>query len=224
MTSGKPSLHALWVFFPAAAVFAALAVPLSIKAVLSGSGSPRGLVGSGHGHELIFGFALALIAGYTLGPQSRRFLFTLLAFWLTARITWLFAPDSWHAQLMSPVFALILARYVVPRFASAKKWRNRIASPLILSICLLATGFSAITALQVEGPSLFPDTGQIMLSAILGLLLLMASAAIARYLAGADPFGSPNWLWLSASLWTTGYLIVALQIILLIGPAQRRRK
>ncbi|WP_339804863.1 hypothetical protein [uncultured Marinobacter sp.] len=49
--------------FPAAALGAALAVPFSIYAVLSGSGWPPGLLGAGHGHELIFGFALALVAG-----------------------------------------------------------------------------------------------------------------------------------------------------------------
>ena len=45
---------------------------MSIYAALSGYGWPPGLIGAGHGHELIFGFALALIAGYTLGPQPRR--------------------------------------------------------------------------------------------------------------------------------------------------------
>ncbi|MEJ6655217.1 MAG: NnrS family protein, partial [Pseudomonas sp.] len=57
---------AFLLFFPLAALLAAGVVPLSVWAVLAGSGWPPGLLSSGHGHELIFGFALALIAGYTL--------------------------------------------------------------------------------------------------------------------------------------------------------------
>lgn len=176
MTPDKPgrpgkNIHAFWLFFPAAAILAALAVPLSIFAVFSGTGWPPGLIGAGHGHELIFGFALALIAGYTLGPQPRRVLLPLFVLWLLARITWLLAPDSWAAQLPSPAFALLLAYYVVPRFNAAKKWRNKIAGPLILTLCLMVPGFW-LTGLA--GPqNLVPAPTQLLHSAVLGLLLLM---------------------------------------------------
>lgn len=176
MTSDKPvrpgkNIHAFWLFFPAAAILAALTVPLSIYAVLSGTGWPPGLVGAGHGHELIFGFALALIAGYTLGPQPRRVLLPLFVLWLLARITWLLAPDSWPAQVLSPAFALLLARYVVPRFNAAKKWRNKIAGPLILALCLMVPGFWFA---GLTGPEhLILDRTLLLQAAVLGLLLLM---------------------------------------------------
>ncbi|GGY78077.1 NnrS family protein [Marinobacter zhanjiangensis] len=173
MTSGKSSIHAFWLFFPAAALHAALVVPLSIHAVLSGSGWPPGLLGSGHGHELIFGFALALVAGYTLGPQPRFRVLALLALWLTARLSWLLAPESWFAGVLSPLFALALARYVVPRFSAAKKWRNKTAAPLILTICLLAPAFWLASSLHYRNGLFAPDPYQLMQSAILGLLLLM---------------------------------------------------
>jgi uncharacterized protein involved in response to NO len=173
--SGKPrkNIHAFWLFFTAASLLAALAVPLSVNSVLSGSGWPPGLLGSGHGHELIFGFALALIAGYTLGPQPRRILASLFLLWLLARISWILSPESLVAQLLSPAFALLLARQVVPRFQAAKKWRNRIAGPLILVLCLLSVMFWL-----VKGPlnELFlptPDARSVMMAAIIGLLLLM---------------------------------------------------
>ncbi|SFN57271.1 NnrS family protein [Marinobacter pelagius] len=176
MTSDKSArpaknIHAFWLFFPAAAILAALAVPLSIHGVLSGTGWPPGLLGAGHAHELIFGFALALIAGYTLGPQPRRILTTLFILWLLARITWLLAPDSWPAQLLSPAFALLLARYVVPRFNAAKKWRNKIAGPLILVLCLMVPGFWVVELVGPDG--LMPDRTRLLQSAVLGLLLLM---------------------------------------------------
>lgn len=137
--SGMPrkNIHAFWLFFPAASLFAALTVPLSVFSVLSGTGWPPGLLGAGHGHELIFGFALALVAGYTLGPQPYRVLTVLFVLWLLARVSWILAPESLAAQLLSPAFALLLARHAIPRFQAAKKWRNRVAGPLILLLCLL---------------------------------------------------------------------------------------
>jgi uncharacterized protein involved in response to NO len=171
-SKAKP-FHAFWLFFPVAALWAALAVPLSIHAVLSGSGWPPGLLGAGHGHELIFGFALALIAGYTLGPQPWRILAPLLLLWLTARLCWVLAPDNPVSQLLSPAFALVLARYVVPRFQAAKKWRNKIAGPLILSLCVLSVAFGLVTYAPDNLAVALPDTRRIMVAAIIGLLLLM---------------------------------------------------
>lgn len=165
--AGKP-LHAFWLFFPAAAFWAALVVPLSLFAVLSGTGWPPGLIGAGHGHELVFGFALALIAGYTLGPQPWRILGPLFGLWLAARVSWLLAPDWLVSQLLSPAFALLLARYVVPRFQAAKKWRNKVAGPLILVLCLMALAYFLVRAGLP-----FPDTRILLHTAIIGLLLLM---------------------------------------------------
>ena len=165
--AGKP-LHAFWLFFPAAAFWAALVVPLSLFAVLSGTGWPPGLIGAGHGHELVFGFALALIAGYTLGPQPWRILGPLLGLWLAARVSWLLAPDWLVSQLLSPAFALLLARYVVPRFQAAKKWRNKVAGPLILALCLMA-----LVYFLVRAGLPFPPASTLLHTAIIGLLLLM---------------------------------------------------
>jgi len=165
--AGKP-LHAFWLFFPAAAFWAALVVPLSLFAVLSGSGWPPGLIGAGHGHELVFGFALALIAGYTLGPQPWRILGPLFGLWLAARVSWLLAPDWLVSQLLSPAFALLLARYVVPRFQAAKKWRNKVAGPLILALCLMA-----LVYFLVRAGLPFPPASTLLHTAIIGLLLLM---------------------------------------------------
>jgi uncharacterized protein involved in response to NO len=163
----KP-MHAFWLFFPAAALWAALVVPLSLFSVLSGTGWPPGLLGASHGHELIFGFALALIAGYTLGPQPWRILAPLFGLWLAARLSWLLAPEWLVSQLLSPAFALLLAWQVVPRFQAAKKWRNKIAGPLILALCLLALAY----ALTDWIPAVLTKRS-LMEVAILGLMLLM---------------------------------------------------
>ena len=168
---------AFLLFFPPAALLAAAVVPLSVWAVLSGTGWPPGLLGSGHGHELIFGFALALIAGYTLGNQPRQVLYSLLCLWLAARLTWLLMPDSWLALLLSPAFALLLAWHVVPRFNAAKKWRNKITGPLILTVCLLPVAWLGLLVAWRYWPDLarsLPLTTQRLLHAgVLCLLLLM---------------------------------------------------
>lgn len=167
------TFHAFWLFFPAAALMAALAVPLSLFSALSDTGWPPGLLGSGHGHELIFGFALALIAGYTLGPQPRRVLSLLFLMWLLARISWFLAPESLAGQVLSPAFALLLARHAVPRFQAAKKWRNRMAGPLILILCLLSVVFWLANSTPAGRLQPMPGARQVMIAAIVGLLLLM---------------------------------------------------
>ncbi|MCM0613157.1 NnrS family protein [Marinobacter sediminum] len=169
----RNNIHAFWLFFTAASLLAALAVPLSVYSALSGTGWPPGLLGSGHGHELIFGFALALVAGYTLGPQPRRLLASLFLLWLVARISWFLAPESLAAQALSPAFALLLARHAVPRFQAAKKWRNRIAGPLILVLCLLSALFWLASSTLTGSLQPMPDPRQVMVAAIIGLLLLM---------------------------------------------------
>ena len=173
--NSKPSQkpQAFWLFFPAASLLAALAVPLSVWAVWSGTGWPAGLLGAGHGHELIFGFALALVAGYTLGPQPVIVLYPLFGLWLAARLSWIFLPDSLLAQLLGPAFALVLAWHVVPRFNAAKKWRNRMVGPLILLLCLLAVAFGPSTTLNLSYASWLPGPFKLMHAAITGLLLLM---------------------------------------------------
>lgn len=154
-------------FFPAACTYAAIALPLSMAAMLlDWSGTP-GLAGSHHGHEMIFGFALAVIAGYTLGPQPARWLAPLFGTWLAARLGYALAPGYWLSQLLSPAFALLLAWRVVPRFNAAKKWRNRMLVPLILALC----GLPVLWFLLRFSP--MPDARTLLHTGVVLLLLLM---------------------------------------------------
>lgn len=161
-------IHGSGIFFPAAALYAALAVPLSVYAMTTASAWPPGLIGPGHAHEMLFGFALALVAGYLLGPVSRQRLLLLFVIWLAARISYALAPASPVAVIASPLFALVLAACIVPKFRSAKKWRNRSVGPLLLALCVLPTVFAA--------KAYFPGTGQYELlpAGIVLLALLMA--------------------------------------------------
>lgn len=125
-------------FFPLTALHAALMVPLSLLSfyyqfdLLPQLASP-----TGHARELIFGFSLSLIAGYLLGPLSRRLLAGLVALWMLGRLGVMAAPLMHVATLADVLFAVWVAYLLVPRFMAAKKWRNRILSPLLGLICLL---------------------------------------------------------------------------------------
>lgn len=162
-------IQAYRLFFPAASIYAALVIPLTVHAMTSGTGWPAGLIGTGHAYEMLFGFALALIASYLLGPMNQFPLVLLFLLWCAARISSVFYPDSIVALVLTPVFALILSGLLAPKFLAAKKWRNRMISPLIILIGLLPL-IQASTRMQ--GAAI---TGQqIPIIAIVLLSLLMA--------------------------------------------------
>lgn len=93
---------------------------------------------AGHARELLFGFALAVVAGYLLGPLSRQRLVLLVALWSLGRLGVLGGGWLGAATLGDAFFAAGVAWLVVPRFFAAKKWRNRVLAPLVGLICALA--------------------------------------------------------------------------------------
>jgi uncharacterized protein involved in response to NO len=161
--------HAFLLFFPATSIYAALVVPLSVFAMTSGTAWPPALIGLGHAREMLFGFALALVAGYTLGPLSQRSLLILFMLWLGARLVYLVFPQTLFAEILNGAFVLALAVYIVPKFKAAKKWRNRILSPLLLSLCLVPVIYSYITH-----NTNFTAARILLLQAVLLFALLMA--------------------------------------------------
>ena len=119
-------------FFPAAALYAALA-PWLLLASLAGA---AGLVFSGaaHARGLLFGYVGALIAGYLLGKPGLPTLSLLFGLWLAGRLAELVAPASMLTGVLYALYGLLLAGLVTPKFRAAKKWRNRVAGPLIALI------------------------------------------------------------------------------------------
>ncbi len=182
--NNQRKLPARVLFFPAAGLYAAVLVPLSLWAMFY---SPLLLPGinSGldHAQELLFGFALAVIAGYLLGPLSPRLLMILFGLWLSARLGYLLAPASFLPPLFGTLFALGLAMHIVLRFRSAKKWRNRLLSPLLLLICLLA---SALVWLIHTGKAPLLQHALVYQTVLLLalLMLFMGGRVIAPALAG----------------------------------------
>ncbi|HSH56507.1 MAG TPA: NnrS family protein [Halomonas sp.] len=165
----RPKMPAWRLFFPLAALHAAVMVPLSLLTFYHAV--PLGLVDTpaAHGRELLFGFALAVIAGYLLGPLPRRWLLGMVALWLAARVGGLLWPEALPVLLADGLFALLLAWRVVPRFLAAKKWRNRLLSPLLALLCLLAVATLVERLIPQGVPAL-----ALVQHAVLWLVLLMA--------------------------------------------------
>lgn len=181
--SGRPPF-ANALFFPAAALYAALIAPWWALTLAGVVRPPAGLLMPAyHAHELLFGYALAVVAGYLLGPQSMRFNALLLAVWCSARLTFLLWPTSWVASAAAALFALGFTLRVVPRFArSAKKWRNRAIVPLLLGLAVLCASAGPVIRF-LPGPT----TQMLLIEVIVllaGLMYFMGGRIIAPAVAG----------------------------------------
>lgn len=173
------------VFFPAAAVYGGAAVPLSVHGMLSGSPLPPGFATvAGHAHELLFGFALAVAAGFLINRTSTARLTGLFTLWLLARALHTTMPGSTLAFAANAAFAVMLAWLTVPQFLrGAKKWRNKAIAPILLGLCAMAAlfhvaGLSTLTWL----PFLALQQAVLLLTL---LMLFMGGRIIAPAVAGA---------------------------------------
>ncbi|MCE8035061.1 NnrS family protein [Billgrantia tianxiuensis] len=164
-----PRLPAWRWLFPLAALHAAAMVPLSLLALYHGWTPVQLATPAAHAREMLFGFALAVIAGYLLGPMPRRQLGLLVTLWLVGRLGVLDWSGAAIASLADGAFALWVASRLVPRFIAAKKWRNRLLSPLLGMLCLLA-----VVTLTWRYLGDMPTTAPLMHQSVLWLVLLMS--------------------------------------------------
>jgi uncharacterized protein involved in response to NO len=171
---GKANAHPLvagnTVFFPVATAYAIFVLPASVFAMLGlTSAFPALASAAGHAHEMLFGFALAVVAGNQLGPMAMPRLALLAGLWVIARVTFLTAPQSMTAAAANIAFAALLAAHLAPRLlGAAKKLRNQ-ALPLVLTaICVSSIAF------QLAPHAGFASAGHTILTvAVLLFALLM---------------------------------------------------
>lgn len=181
-SSRKRQAHAL--FFPAAALYAAIMLPASLQIMLTQPGWLPGLAtGLGHGHEMLFGYALAVVAGYLLGPLPSLQLYAMFGLWLLARASYLIAPGSLAAATLNALFALLLAVQIAPKFmTAAKKWRNQAIGPVLLGICGVAAATQIGRHLGSYGTQQILLLEAVLLLAL--LMLFMGGRVIAPAVAG----------------------------------------
>lgn len=168
--AAKPPFANIY-WFPLAALYAAIILPLSVAGQLNWLEVPAGLSSSwGHGHEMIFGFALAVIAGYISGPMPKRDTYTWLLLWLLARLSFWFAPATFISAFFNLIFIGLLVLKLAPLFLkTAKKWRNKSVGFILFGLFFAALGFYAAFVLQAQEVS----AHKMLLEAVLLLSTLM---------------------------------------------------
>ena len=171
--SRRVPAHAL--LFPAAAAYAAAAVPISVAAMV-GLGAPLpGLAfAAGHAYELVFGFALAAVAGNQLGPMRRPVLATMLGSWVLARVLFVATPGHAAAAFANGIFCAMLAWQVAPRMLGrGKKLRNRALPATVAALC--AMGVAAAITMHAQA---VPWTALFVAILLLALLMLFMGGRI----------------------------------------------
>lgn len=171
-------------WFPLAAFHAALILPWSVLGQLGLVWAPPGLRYSlGHAHEMLFGFALAVVAGYLLGPREKPVLVTLLALWLGARLSFLAWPGSVTTALCNAAFVIALMAQVMPTYLrTARKWRNRSIAVILLGLLLASVLFHGFSLTHRAGLA-YPVVLQALLL-LSALMFFMGGRMLAPALAG----------------------------------------
>ncbi|WP_028534189.1 NnrS family protein [Paludibacterium yongneupense] len=147
-------------FYLAAAVFALLAVPYWVQQLAGGAALP-GVPGVlWHAHEMVYGFAVAVIAGFLLTavgnwtalpmPRGPRLL-ALFAVWCCGRLALLVSAGPLAAAIdlaFLPVLALCIARLLW----RAKNRRNTFVPVLLLllALCNLAFHLGRLGVVQMD--------------------------------------------------------------------------
>lgn len=135
-------LEAHRIFFPAAALYAAITIWIWLAIRSGGIAAPALLTpGLWHAQEMIFGYAFAVIAGYLLPPQSILKLICLAGLWLIGRLIWFSGTLLPEAVLVvsASAFPLALSWLGASRFKAAKRPRNRVFAVILLCLGILAT-------------------------------------------------------------------------------------
>lgn len=128
----RPDTHR--VLFPAAALFAATAVPLWLAAQTLALPFATPLW---HGHEMLFGYAAAVAAGFLVTRAAPYVPWILLTAWIAARVA-TFVPDARLAFVLGISFPLaLLVPAVRPLLRGAKRWENRIVPAVIIALLAL---------------------------------------------------------------------------------------
>jgi uncharacterized protein involved in response to NO len=150
-------------FFLLASLYAALAVPIWLLLMTGAITVPTGLAAmQWHGHEMVFGFALAGIAGFYLTavpnwtgapPVSGGRLAILVALWLAARVAMCHSAvlPAWLVAAADLALLPVLAAFVFPALIAARQPRN-----LIFLVIPLALE-TAILLVQLEPLGFVPD-------------------------------------------------------------------
>jgi uncharacterized protein involved in response to NO len=208
-------------FFLAGALLALFAVALwaaALQGLLSAPRVPGGLL-AWHRHEMPFGFALAIIAGFLLTAVqnwtgrpglSGRPLVALFGLWLAARLVW-FLPLALGVLIAAQLAFIALLLAQLARQLIAARQRNNYPILLVLSLLGLCQGLT-LTGLALGDDALQRRGAQAALWLIAVLLSLIGGRVIPfftqRGLGRVEAFAAQPWL--DRLLLAGGLLVAAL--------------
>ncbi|MGD8119908.1 NnrS family protein [Vibrio sp. TRT 2004] len=172
-----------------------------------------------HVHEMLFGFAMAIVAGFVLtavqnwtginGTKHHR-LAAIVALWLLPRLLLWTPTPLWLVSSLEALFLAFVAYEVGSRVVKAKGWRNLFFIPLFLMA--IVANFASYAA--VKGMPPFPASAvwQAMLWWFTLLLSVMGSRVIPFFTARRFNFEKPQpivWLDWLANLPLIGLFILS---------------
>ncbi|TBV12063.1 NnrS family protein [Stutzerimonas kirkiae] len=164
-------------FFLAGSLYALLAIPLWVIAWTGiwPGWQPAGGWLAWHRHEMLFGFVMAIVAGFLLTAVqawtgrpslSGRSLMLLAALWLAARLGWLLGLPAVLLAPLEMAFPLLLAGALARLLWAVRQKRNY---PVVVVLGLLA----GADALSLYGLARF-DEGMQRQAALAGIWLVAA--------------------------------------------------
>ncbi len=170
-------------FFPAAALYGAVVLPWSVLAMTGAVAGPASLATPfGHAHELLLGYALAVVAGNQLPPMSSTRALVLFGVWVAARLAFVTSRGP-VALALDMAFALALAMHATPRlFRAAKKLRNQALPAVITALCVGAVAYDV--ALSIGGVATLRTLLTAIVLLLAALMLFMGGRIIAPAAAG----------------------------------------
>lgn len=192
-------------FYLGAALFAAMAIPLWIGAFLRGFNLPEGLpVYLWHTHEMLFGFAPAVIAGFLLTAArnwtglptaSGHQLGALFGLWVLGRIAPFFCPVGISAVIDLAFLPALAVTLAIPLWR-ARNARNAFVIG-ILALLTVCNGWFHASALGITPPLHVRTATGIAMDVVLVLMSVIAGRIIpafsANAIAGLQPVSS-RWL------------------------------
>ena len=177
-------------FFLLAAAWSAIAMPAWLAAYIHGY-APRALPAmTWHAHEMIYGYALAAVAGFALTaipnwtgrfPARGNGLAALAALWLAARVLLLFSATLGALAGVCLGAALVLA--VGREIFAGRHWRG---APMLVALLFLLAG-ETLVQLEVLGLAATAALGERLGIATLAALIALVGGRIV-------PSFTRNWL------------------------------